>query len=308
MEVKHSDRIFFDETSHSYLLDDDRLLMGVTELLHKHNLGGVDYSGISSAVLEKAARVGTELHREIQNYLSGESIFASELIDDVKKLKLKFVEAESPVSDFETVASAIDLVCEGSAPDRAILIDIKATEKYHRRYLEWQLGGYKWLFEAQNPGIKVEALYCLHLDKKTRKIKGFYPVEGVSQEEWGALLQAEREGIIYIDENAIPDASLAIPEEDLQAYVSNAVEIAGLKARIKEMEAVMKAYDERMLGYMADNNLDEMAAPGGVFKRKKAYQQTRVDSAKLQKLFPAIFEKVTKQVDVAASISFKQNR
>lgn len=308
MELKHSDRIFFDETSHSYLLDDERLLEGVTGLLKKHNLGGVDYSGISPEVLNNAAAIGTELHREIQSYLSGESIFATDLIDEAKKLNLKFVEAEYPVSDYDIVASAIDLVCEGSAPDKAILIDIKATDKYHRRYLEWQLGGYKVMFEAMNPGIKVEALYCLHLDKKKRKIKGFYPVEGVSEEEWNGLLDAERNGLIYIDENAVPDASLVLPEDELQTYVAQAAQIADLKAKIKEIEDAMKFCDERMLAYMADNNLEEMAAPGGVFKRKKAYTQTRVDSAKLQKLFPAVYEKVTKVTEVAASISFKPNK
>lgn len=308
MELHHDKRIYFEPVSHSYLLDGERLLCGLTEILKKHNLGGVDYSGISPEVLNNAAAIGTELHREIQSYLSGESIFATDLIDEVKKLNLKFVEAEYPVSDYDIVASAIDLVCEGSAPDKAILIDIKATDKYHRRYLEWQLGGYAIMFEAMNPGIKVEALFCLHLDKKKRKIKGFYPVEGVSEEEWNGLLDAERNGLIYIDENAVPDASLVLEEDELQTYIARAAQIAELKTKIKEIEDAMKFCDERMLAYMADNNLDEMAAPGGVFKRKKAYTQTRVDSARLQKLFPAVYEKVTKVTEVAASLSFKPNK
>ena len=308
MELKHSDRIFFDETSHSYLLDDERLLEGVTGLLKKHNLGGVDYSGISPEVLNNAAAIGTELHREIQSYLSGESIFSTDLTDEVKKLNLKFCEAEYPISDYDIVASAIDLVCEGSAPDKAILIDIKATDKYHRRYLEWQLGGYKVMFEAMNPGIEVEGLYCLHLDKKKRKVKGFYPVEGVSEEEWNGLLDAERNGLIYIDENAVPDASLVLEEDELQTYVAQAAQIADLKTKIKEIEGAMKFCDERLLAYMADNNLDEMAAPGGVFKRKKAYTRTTVDSARLQKLFPAVYEKCVKVSEVAASLSFKPNK
>lgn len=307
MELKHSDRIFFDPTSHSYLLDDEKLLLGVTELMKKHNLSA-DYSSISQEVLDRAAAAGTELHREIQDYLEGKTLFATDLIDEVKKLNLKFVEAESPVSDFELVASAIDLVCEGSAPDKAILIDIKATEKYHRRALEWQLGIYKYLFERQNPDIKVESLYCLHLDKKKRRVKGFYPVDGVSAEEVEALLQAERDGLIFVDENAVPDASLVLEEDEIQTYVSQAVEIDNLKEKIKEIEGAMKFCDERLLAYMADNNLDEMAAPGGVFKRKKAYTRTSVDSAKLQKLYPAVYEKTKKVSEVAASISFKPNK
>lgn len=307
MELKHSDRIYFDETSHSYLLDDEKLLLGVTELMKKHNLSA-DYSGIRKDVLDKAAALGTELHREIQEYLEGKTLFATDLIDEVKRLNLKFVEAEYPVSDYESVASAIDLVCEGSEPDKAILIDIKATEKYHRRPLEWQLGIYRYLFERQHPGIKVEALFCLHLDKKKRQIKGYYPVEGVSTGEVEALLQAERDGLIYVDENDKPGADLVLERDELQSYVEQAGKIAELKAAIKQIEEGLKAYDERLLAYMADNNLDEMAAPGGVFKRKAPYKQTRVDSAKLQNTWPAVYEKCTKTIEVAASLSFKPNK
>ena len=308
MELQHSNRIYFDPTSHSYLLDDDRLLLGVTELIKKHNLGGVDYSGISPEVLRKVAEEGTAIHKEIQDYESGVTIFATELIDEYKKLGLKFIAAEYPVSDFDVVASAIDAVYEGSAPNKVILVDIKCTDKYHRRYLEWQLGGYKVLFERLNPGLEVEATYCLHIDKKKRKIKGFYPVECVSEEEWDALIQAEKEGIFYVDENDKPCADLVLEEDELQTYVSRAEKIAELKAAIKEIEGGLKFYDERLLAYMAEHNLEEIAAPGGVFKRKAPYMQTRVDSAKLQKSWPAVYEKCTKTVEVAASISFKPNK
>lgn len=303
MKLKHSDRIWFNEEQHAYLLDDEKLLCGVTTLLKKHNLGA-DYTNIPEATLLKAAEIGHELHKEIQDYLAGISIFSTDLTDDVKQLNLKFVEAESIVSDFDMIASAIDLVCEGSAPDKAILIDIKSTEKMHRRMLDFQLGIYRYLFERMNPEIKVEGLYCLLVDKHKRRMKGFYPIEGVSTEEVEALLQAEREGLIYVDENAVPDASLVLPEDELQTYVAQAAQIADLKAKIKEIEGAMKFCDERLLAYMADNNLDEMAAPGGVFKRKKAYTQTRVDSARLKSLFPHIFEKVAKTVDVSSSLTF----
>lgn len=304
MELAHNNRIFFDATSHSYLLDGEVLLMGVTELMAKHGLSA-DYSGIKKEVLDHAAELGTELHKELQDYENGVTIFATELIDEYKKLNLKFVESEYPVSDYEQVASAIDMVYEGSKPNSVILVDIKATEKYHRRSLEWQLGIYRNFFEAQNPSIEVEGTYCLHLDKKTRRIRGFYPVDAVSDDEVAALLHAEKEGLQYIDENAIPDAALVLEEDEIQTYVAQAEKVAELKAAIKEIEVGLKGYDERLLSYMADNNLDEMAAPGGVFKRKKAYTQARVDSSKLQKLYPAVFEKVTKVVDVAASLSFK---
>lgn len=308
MELKHSERIFFDPVSHSYLLDDDKLLIGVTSLIHKHNIGGVDYSGIPAAVLKKAAEEGTAIHKELQDYENGETILATELIDEYKKLGLKFIESEYPVSDYELVASAIDMVYQGSTEDSVILVDVKTTQKFYRRYLDWQLGVYRTLFERQNPGIKVEGLYCLHIDKKTRKINGLYPIEGVSDAEVDALLQAERDGLIYVDENDKPCADLVLNEDELTAYVEHAVKIAELKAAIKQIEDGLKAYDERMLAYMADNGIDEMSAPGGVFKKKAAYSQTRVDSAKLKKTWPAVYESCVKSVEVAASLSFKPNK
>ena len=231
MELTHSSRIYFDDTSHSYLLDDDKLLSGVTELMRKHNLSA-DYSGIPAARLKAAAEAGTAIHRELQEYENGESVFATDLIDEYKKLGLRFIESEYPVSDYELVASAIDMVYQGSKPDSVILVDIKCTEKYHRRPLEWQLGIYRTLFERQNPCIKVEGLYCLHIDKTKRRIRGLIPVDGVSEEEVDALLEAERSGLIYIDENAKPGADLVLEQDELNTYITQAGRVAELKDTI----------------------------------------------------------------------------
>ena len=309
MELSHNNRVLFDSVSHSYLLDGSKLLMGVTELMKKHNLGA-DYSNIPEATLKKAAEEGTAIHQEIEAYDSGEAVFASELIDEYKKMcseyGLKSAASELPVSDYELIASAIDKVYEGKK-GHAILVDIKTTLELHKRPLQWQLGIYKCLFERQNPDIPVDGCFCLWIDKKKKSIKGLIPIEPVSEAEVESLLDAERQGLIYIDENAVKDASLALPEDELATYVNNAVTIAELKAKIKEIEAAMADAGDKLLTYMEANNLDEMSAPGGVFKRKASYSQTRVDSAKLKKDFPAVWQKVAKETSVKGSVSFKPN-
>ena len=75
MELTRSNRVYFDATSHSYLLDGETLLMGVTELMKKHGLGA-DYSGIPEATLRKAAEEGTAIHQEIEAYDNGESVLS----------------------------------------------------------------------------------------------------------------------------------------------------------------------------------------------------------------------------------------
>lgn len=302
MELNVSNRIFFEEVSHSYMLDDDRLLMGVTELMKKHGLSA-DYSGIPEATLKKAAEEGTAIHRELQNYENGEAVFASELIDEYKKLGLKFVYSEYPVSDYELVASAIDMVYAGKKG--AILVDIKTTQKLHRRPLEWQLGIYAYLFKRQNPEIPVDACYCLWIDKKKRTILGLVPIDPVSEAEVLALLDAERKGIIYVDEGDIPDACLVLNDDELSLYIQNQTTIADLKAQIKAIEDALKAADQKVLDYMLANNIETMAAPGGEFKIKKAYSRTTIDSAALKKAYPAIAEKYSKTTEVSASITFK---
>lgn len=309
MELTLSNRVFFEPVSHTYTLDGDKLLMGVTELMAKHNLGA-DYDGIPEWRLNAAAEVGTAIHKEIEAYDDGEAVFASELIDEYKEVcaehGLKSVYSEYPVSDYDIVASAIDKVYEGPKKG-AVIVDIKSTEKLHRRALQWQLGLYDHLFAMLNPDIPIEGNFCLWIDKKKRKIRGLIPIDPVSEAEVLALLDAERQGLVYVDENAVKDASLVIPDEELQGLVANAKTVAELKSQIKFIEDKIAEHYQRLYDYMEENNLEEMSAPGGVFKRKAAYTQTRVDSAKLKKDFPAVWSKVAKESKCKGSVSFKPN-
>ena len=309
MELKNNSKIYFEPTSHTYLMDGETLLMGVTELLAKHNLSA-DYAGIKKDVLENAAKEGTRLHEMIEGYDSGETILNSPLIEQYKKIcaenGLKFVANELLVSDEEMVASKIDGVYE-LANGHYALVDYKFTQKIHWRPLAWQLGVYKVFFERQFPGAIVDATYVLHGDKKTDRLNGLYPVTPVSESEVDALLDAERKGIIYIDENATTDISEVLGD-GVAHYIDAVVAIADMKAKLKEAEDTLKDIDKKILRYMEDNNLDELQAGGGVIKRKKGSIQTRVDSDKLKNKFPHIWEMVKKEVPVSGSISYKPNK
>lgn len=306
MELYHDNRVFFEPTSHSYLLDGDVLLQGVTELMRKHNLGA-NYAGIPKDKLEQAAAEGTAIHKEIQDYEKGENLFASELVDEYKKLNLKFIEAEYPITDYEQIASAIDCVYEGSTPDSVILVDIKTTQKYHRRPLEWQLGIYKVYFEKLNPNVKVESCYCLWIDKKSRKINGFLPVAPVTEEEVQALLDTERKGEIYIDTNDVPELGEVLTPEEADELVANAGEIAKLENTLKLLKEASEKIKEKLLDYMEENNLSQVACPGGTFTKRAGSTRTSVDSKLLQKQWPAVYAKVLKETKVKASITFKPN-
>ena len=306
MELLENKKVFFDPVSHTYLMG-DKMLIGVTSLMAKHGLSP-DYSGIPKATLMKAAEEGTAVHREIQDYDNGLSVLRTPLIEEYIKLcqesGLNFVHSEYLVSDDELVASSIDCVYEGK--NGVVLVDIKTTTKPHIRPLQFQLGIYKVLFERQT-GIKVAECYCLHIDRKERTIKGLVPIEPVSEAEVDALLLAEKEGRIYIDQYEEPSAELVLTDAELTAYVTQQNEIARLKEQIKGIEETLKGLDKRVLDYMLENNLSELQGGGGTFKVKAAYERASVDVPRLLKLQPGIYEQYKKVTTVAASLTFKPN-
>lgn len=310
MELKNNPHILYDDVSHSYLLNGQKLLQGATTLLAKHNLMP-DYSSIPAKVLDNAAKKGTALHKRIEDYDNQVNLFADEFIDGYIKIcrehGLKFLCNELLVSDEELVASMIDGVYEGSYDDTVILVDYKSTSKIHWRALSWQLSLYKVLFERQFPGTKVEALYVLWLDKQTESVKGLYPVDEIPDSEVDAMLDCERRGETYVDLNATPDLGEILAPEEEKELLENAYQIADLENALKMLKEASESIREKLLKYMDSKNLDKIEVPGGTFTRKKAYTQTRIDSNKVKELYPAIYERVARDVKIKASLSYKSN-
>lgn len=314
MELLGNKKVFFDPVSHTYLMG-DKMLIGVTELMKKHGLGA-DYSGIPEAVLNNAAEQGTALHKEIEDYDNGLSVLRTPLIEEYARLcheqGLIFVKNEYLVSDNESVASSIDgvygLKNRNRKNNEVVLVDYKATLKLHKRALSWQLGIYKVFFERQNPGLTVVACYCLHLDKKTKSVKCLVPIEPVSEAEVDALLLAEKEGRIYIDQYEEPSAELVLTDAELTAYVTQQNEIARLKEQIKGIEETLKGLDARVRDYMLSAGIDKMEGGGGVFTLKKAYTKTTIDTERFRRMQPGLFEQYSKTSTVQASVSFKINK
>ncbi len=302
IKLVRNKRVFFEPQTHTYLLDGEEVLLGVTELMKLHDLGA-DYKGISDETLKKAAAEGTALHNEIESYESGEAILISPFLQQYQKLGLRCIATEYLVSDNQTVASKIDGVYEGEKG--VILVDYKFTQKYHRAALEAQLSIYKVLFERQNPGVPVEGLYCLWGDKKSLKIKGLIPVNDIGAEWVDELIACEREGRVFIDTREAPEAALVLSDEEVADVLAKAIEVEKLKKTTEALEEVLKGYYGKVRDYMLQHNLTEMAAPGGKFTLKAAYTRTSIDSAKLKKVAPELATQCAKTTTVAASVSFK---
>ena len=311
MKLIENNQIYFEPLSHTYIGPNEKILSGLTGLMAKHSLSP-DYSHIPEKVLMAAAEKGTAIHKLLQDYDEGNSLLNEPLIEEYRNAihdaGLTHIASEYLVSDNEIVATFIDKVYDTGIPNVVDLADVKTTIKVHKRSLAWQLGANVVLFERQNPGIKVRNVFCISIDKDTRKFKGLVPITPVSEAEVDALLQAERDGRIYIDQHDEPTAELVLTDEELATYVAQASEMARLKEQAKAIEDGLKALDKRVLDYMLEHNLESMEGGGGVFKVKKAYERASVDVERMKRTNPGLYEMYKKTTTVAASISFKPNK
>lgn len=297
MRLRKNKEVAFNEWLHVYTASDGHTLIGVTELMKRHGLSP-DYGGISKDVLEKAAARGTAIHQLLQDYDDGKAVIEDENLKAYKALGLKVHCSEYLVSDNEIVATFIDKVL-----DDCSLADVKTTSSVHRRPLEWQLSIGAYLFELQNPGKKVPHLYCIHVrDGKAKLIE----VSRIPNEAVERLLECERCGVVYSDNPVPADAALAL-EEQAVVLAEQLDQIARLKLAIKETEQASAELQQRLYDYMTENNLDEMACELGTFVRKAPYTKKALDSTRLKKEKPELYEQYLKESEVKGSITFKTN-
>lgn len=295
MRLKKINTVTFDELTHSYICG-DKLLIGVTTLMKKHGLSP-DYGDVPADVLAKAAARGTAIHQLLEDYDNGKAVVEDENLKAYKALGLKIHCSEYLVTDNNLVASFIDKVY-----DDCSLADVKTTATVHNRSVAWQLSIYAYLFEKMNPSKKVPHIYCIHVrDGKAKEIE----LNRVPDEKVESLLLAEMEGRIYEDDEQLPDASLVLQDQDVLTLVATLDSIAQYKAALKAEEERAAALQEKLYQYMVDNNLDEMGCTSGKFIRKAEYTRTSIDSTKLKKEMPEIFEKFQKTSVVKGSVTFK---
>ena len=210
--------VVFDEEQHIYTLG-DKQLSGITSII-KSLLFPDMYANVSQAVLNKAAERGTRIHNLIQLWtmgiLSNEDIAELQpFLDAFHAAELDGWESEYLVSDNESVASSIDLVCLDK-DGNIILCDIKTTSVLHIEYLRWQLSIYAYLFERQNPELKVHGLKAIHICKGKCDI---VDIERLNDNQVDDLLTAYRNGATTFANplHAIP----AELDKLLEAYAEN---------------------------------------------------------------------------------------
>lgn len=303
-----SQRVKFYEYGHKYLLDGKTELIGVTTLMKKHGLSP-DYSGIAPDVLAHAAALGTAAHKRIEDYCEGRPTPDCRLIKTFRKLGLNVVRCEYLVTDEQTTASSVDLLAQ-KEEGVFILIDMKRTSTVHRDALAWQLGIYRYLFLQDNPWAKVDKCYCLPIKKGNKDdieadtCGALVEIEPVSEEKVKALLEAERNGDTYKDDQTDQQPGI-VSYTDMLTLADSSAKIKEMKATLEELESVYKAVADRVYETMLSANVDTIDTGSCIISLKRPYTKRALDSKRLQAELPDVADKYMKETEVKGNISIK---
>ncbi len=288
--LKHSKAVF-DPDLHEYWLG-EKQLSGLTRMISKH-LFPDKYKAVDSEVLKKAAEKGSLIHSEIEHFLeTGDIGFTAECFafaDWWLGTGEAVLGAEFLVNN-DNFATCIDLVSEKDG--EIILSNHKTTYALDHDYSSWQGSIEAYLFERQNPELKVGTLRIIWLrDSKIELVE----VPRKTDKEIEALLQAELDGKMYQPKELV-SANMLAKVVELESLLKE------IDTQKKQAEAQAKALREELMTAMENQGVKSFE--NEQLKITYILPSTRetIDSKKLKAEYPEIAEKVTKTCNTKASI------
>jgi hypothetical protein len=313
VELKKS-AVVFDRASHTYMKDGQEL-HGVTPIVHW--LFPETYAGIPQFVMDAAADYGHMIHSACQmsdvvGITEHESVIAYQELK--KAFGLTTIANEFLVSDEVAVASSIDVVCEEQGVEGDALIDIKTTSKVHTNHLAVQLSIYAWLYEWQT-GRKVGNLYCCWLPKKRYGEPAMLPVMRipadvcqfiVKQYFGGVTNEACREKLDALGVHG--DSALEKVTQEIPAEYSDVVEqVISIETELKSLKDREKTLKDGLLALMRENGVKKWEGDGLTLTYVAETTRKAVDSTKLKKDYPEVYEACMKESKVSDSIKISIN-
>ncbi|WP_300700933.1 hypothetical protein [Bacteroides sp.] len=285
--------VVFNEEDHTYFLG-DKQLDGITGMI-SHQLFPNKYNNIPESILKKAAEKGSRIHAQCQfvdaTGFAPESIEAENYLSERISAGYNVVANEYTVSDNEHFASNIDCVWEKE--ERVSLADIKTTYMLDKEYLSWQLSIYAYLFEMQNPLLKVENLYGIWLRGDKSEL---VPVERKSDADIKKLMECEVNGELFQSSGLIPSMDKQILSIQL---VNTIIEIEEQAAYISEIQKDCK---EKVKSAMKEFGVKSFDSG----RLKVSYTPVSVsnsfDSKKFQSDHPDLYAKYLKTATKSDSI------
>ena len=304
--------ITMDEKTHTYFVDGQIADISVTELLHKHGLAP-SYDGVDEEVLNAARERGKSVHADIEKYIMADG-YVPETREGLAfahwaEMKTEWALAEQKLAlewKGKFIACTADLLAVlalEKGPSVSVIADHKTTSRFQREYVSWQVSIYDFI--ARHIGRQLindkvfywqgaEKLLCFLYDKDGKmEVK---ECDKIPDSEIERLFDCEANGEIYTRPALVLENDMAAALEKAELLVIETERAAKTaKAQAEALRAALCAEMERQ----------------GIFswsgeKIKATYREgserVSVDSTRLKKELPDVYEKYTKTSKVKATV------
>lgn len=312
IELKKSP-VIFDEGAHTYTLDGVRL-SGVTAIVKW--MFPDTYKDIPQSVLEKAAEHGSLIHKKCEQY--DNCGFGDDLPEVKEYVRLKnengltTAENEYLVDDGKNIASSIDVVFDEDEKGCYPLADIKTTSKIHKNNVSLQLSIYAYLFEKCNKGKKAGRLFVVWLPKEQYGKAELMELNRISATDCKKIVKAylaKEDSTPYREKYfGVKETSTELDpiEEALPVHLKDAEDmIISIENSVKELEAKKDVIKQRLYELMVKHNVKKWQSDRLQLVRKLDSTRETLDSTKLKKNYPEVYQECKKVSAVKGSLTIK---
>lgn len=287
---------FFPE-EHKYLLS-GKELKGVTSTLVKRVFPLKTPDGMTEDEwqlrLNNAAERGSKVHEIIERYENDfDMCDAPELygyLEERDSHGLTHVASEYLVSDEKHYASKIDHVFVDQ-DGGIVIVDIKTnyTPPYEKTAL--QLSIYKWLFELQNPKLKVSKCAMIWLREDKHEYKELTPWASEMVDE---LVQADINDLPFDIQKTYGDLPAKV--FDVQVYLRK------LEEDVKQKTEELKAIKEGLCRMMLEKNIKTFSTDVMQMTTVTPKPRKTFDSESFAKDYPDLYKEYVKTSEVKPSV------
>ncbi|MGR4859999.1 hypothetical protein ABLT32_13305 [Bacteroides pyogenes] len=291
--------VVFNQEEHTYHLGDVEL-KGITGMLNKKVFPD-KYKEVPPDILQKAAQRGSYIHMQCELVdtlgITPENEEALNYIQLRDEHGLQTEESEYLVSDEKHFATCIDKVYRTG--ERSFhLADIKTTYKLDTEYVRWQLSVNAYLFELQNKGAVVDALFAIWLREDKKEL---VEVQRIPNEVIIALLDSETNDTEFVNPYPAP-----VTKADLPAvYQEMEDTIAQIDYQVQYWTERKKALTDGVMKEMVKAGVYNWKGEHVHFIRKKESIRKTFDKEAFEKDYPGVYDKYLKESPVAGSVTLK---
>lgn len=301
--------IEFEKDKHRYTVDGEIAGISITQLLRKHGLAP-DFTAVKKEVVDAAAERGTDIHKDLEcliSYVDYDPF--TEEGKSFKKYIADFIDcavAEQMVAyKYQSmwIAGTADIIGFFKKKEKGCFVaDHKTTSVVHKEAVSWQVSIIDYILRHTHEPINGKTIkwkganefLCFHYTKdgELEVVK----LDKIPDEEIERLFACEYFGEKYERKMLVLDKEVETQMNNLSLAISRSERVL---ARMKDQQA---KYKEIIKTAMEQQGIKSFENDSVKLTYVGKTEKVGVDSTKLKKMYPRVYEDVSKLSTTSAYV------